>query len=37
MFAETTEEESRNMTEAEADAFNMLSTVVEAAAAPLTM
>ena len=35
MVAETTEEESRNMTVAEADALNMQSKMMEAAAAPM--
>ena len=37
MVAETTEEESRNMTVAEADAFKMLSMMAEAAEVIMTM
>ena len=37
MVAETMEEESRNMTAAEADALKMLSTMAEAAEEPMTM
>ena len=37
MVAETTEEESRNMTAAEADALKMLSTMAEAAEEPMAM
>ena len=37
MVAETTEEESRNTTVAEADAFKMLSTMAEAEEAPMIM
>ena len=37
MVAETTEEELRNMTAAEADAFKMLSTMTEAAEEPMKM
>ena len=37
MVAEMTEEESHNITAAEADAFKMLSTMEEAAEAPMTV